>query len=185
MREGRSENVSKRVLGRCVAAPALTRTGGCGSSRGGTRCPRGAGLVWVCLGLVYRRPRQLGEDVPPADLAHEWGEVTGGGEVTIGHETALVASVGAFGWAQRGFHRTTGRTGFRGGIPAVRDHDAAPCPGGFVLELPAELTHADPGDVAGEAPVFQHAGKSQPAAPTFALRRVRPVRQRGRQIRRT
>jgi hypothetical protein len=24
--------------------------------------------------------------------------------------------------------------------------------------LPAEFAHADPGDVAGEAPVFQHAG---------------------------
>ena len=33
--------------------------------------------------------------MPPADLVHEWGEVAGGARITIGHETALVASVGA------------------------------------------------------------------------------------------
>jgi hypothetical protein len=31
------------------------------------------------------------------DLGHELGEVAGGVEVTIQHETALVAVVGAFG----------------------------------------------------------------------------------------
>jgi hypothetical protein len=53
--------------------------------------------VWVSIGLVYRRPRKLGEDVPPADPVHELGEVAGGVEITIQHETALVAVVGAFG----------------------------------------------------------------------------------------
>jgi hypothetical protein len=53
--------------------------------------------VWVSLGLVYRRPRKLGEDVPPADLVHELGEVAGGVEVAIEHEVALVAPVGPFG----------------------------------------------------------------------------------------
>jgi hypothetical protein len=40
---------------------------------------------------------QLGEDVPPADLVHELGEVAGGVEVAIEHEVALVAPVGPFG----------------------------------------------------------------------------------------
>jgi hypothetical protein len=62
-----------------------------------TRCPRGAGLVWVSLGLVYRRPRKLGEDVPPADLVHELGEGAGGVEIAVRHQRALVAPVGPFG----------------------------------------------------------------------------------------
>jgi hypothetical protein len=47
--------------------------------------------VWVRIGLVYRRPRELGQDVPPADFVYELGEVAGGVEVTIQHERALVA----------------------------------------------------------------------------------------------
>jgi hypothetical protein len=79
-------------------------------------------------------------------------------EVAIEHETALVAVVGAFGQARFGFHHATGRTGLGGRVPAVRDVHGGGGPTGFVLELPAEFAHADPGDVAGEAPVAEHPG---------------------------
>src|SRR4030088_410555 len=112
----------------------LTRTGWCGSSRGGTRCPRGAGLVWGSIGLVYRRPRTLGEDVPPVDLVHERVEVAGGVEVAIEHEVALIASECPFGQAQFGFHHATGRTGLGGRVPAARDVQGSAGPTVFVRD---------------------------------------------------
>jgi hypothetical protein len=62
-------------------------------------------------------------------------------EITIQPETALIAVVGAFGQAQLGFHHATARTCFGGGIPAVREHDAATGPAGFVLDLESEFAH--------------------------------------------
>jgi hypothetical protein len=79
-------------------------------------------------------------------------------EIAIEHKVALIASECPFGQAQFGFHHATGRTGLGGGVPAVRDVHGAAGPPGFVLDLAAEFAPADPGDVAGEAPVFQHAG---------------------------
>jgi hypothetical protein len=46
------------------------------------------------------------------DLVDECGEVAGGVEIAIEHESALLAAVGPFGKAQLGFHHTTGRTRF-------------------------------------------------------------------------
>src|SRR5258706_8540169 len=125
--------------------------------RGGSRCPRGAGLVWVSIGLVYRRPRNSGRTCRH-NPAHELGEVAGGVEIAIEHETALIAAECPFGQAQFGFHHATGRTGLGGRVPAVRDVHGAPGPTGFVLDLASEFAPADTGDAPGEAPVFQHAG---------------------------
>src|ERR1700676_3395298 len=121
------------------------------------RCGSGVGFHRARL----PSPTQLGEDVPPADLVHELGEVAGGVEVAIEHEVALIAAECPFGQARCGFHHATGRTGLGGRVPAVRDHDAATGPAGFVLDLASEFAPADTGDVAGEAPVFQHPGDVQ------------------------
>jgi len=116
--------------------------------------------VWVSIGLVYRRPRNSGRTCRHNPV-HELGEVAGGVEITIEHETALIASECPFGQAQCGFHHATGRTGLGGRVPAVRDHDAATGPAGFVLDLASEFAPADTGDVAGEAPVAEHPGDVQ------------------------
>jgi hypothetical protein len=77
-------------------------------------------------------------------------------EITIEHETALIAAECPFGQAQFGFHHATGRTGLGGRVPAVRDVHGGGGPPGFVLDLASEFAPADPGDAPGEAPVAEH-----------------------------
>src|SRR6267378_7912041 len=91
-------------------------------------------------------------------LVHELSEVTGGVEVAVQHQRALVAAECPFGQAQCGFHHATGRTGRGGRVPAVREVHGAAGPPGFVLDLASEFAPADTGDVAGEAPVAEHPG---------------------------
>src|ERR1700716_1798292 len=92
------------------------------------------------------------------DLADECGEVTGGIEITIERESALIAAAGPFGQAQLGFHHTTARTGLGGRVPPVREVHGAAGPEGFVLDLAAQFGHPDPGDAPGQPPVAQHPG---------------------------
>ncbi|MEO6088556.1 MAG: hypothetical protein ABIQ18_36135 [Umezawaea sp.] len=86
------------------------------------------------------------------------GEVAGGVEITIEHQRALLAAEHPVGEAQLGFHHATARTGFRGRVPAVRDVHGTPDPTGLVLDLAAELAHADPGDVPGQTLILEHPG---------------------------
>jgi hypothetical protein len=85
-------------------------------------------------------------------------EVAGGVEAPIQDQTAHFAAVHAFGQAQLGFHRATARTRLGGGIPAVGEVHAHARPVGFVLDLPPQFGHADPGDMPGQSAVAGHAG---------------------------
>jgi hypothetical protein len=74
-----------------------------------------AHTVWVCCGFPAGSftvaHATLGGHAAD-DLVDECGEVAGGVEIAIEHESALLAAVGPFGKAQLGFPHTTGRTRF-------------------------------------------------------------------------
>src|SRR5438876_7640295 len=92
----------------CLAARALAIPGGGDGLPVAVPGARGAGLLRVSSGLVYRRPATRG-----GRAVGQGGQVASGVEIPVHDQAAPLAPEHPLGQAQLGFHRAATRAGLR------------------------------------------------------------------------